>query len=142
LQPFHYFDRGSFAVIGRGAAVGVMFNRIKVTGVIAWLAWLAIHITFLVGFRNRVAVIFNWAYVYLTRRRHAQLIVGPAPLAEGGQQSARRPAAEGDQPAAQHPATQPGAAGLPSGAVTPGNNAEPSRPASNGSSHAPALRTR
>lgn len=83
LAPFRYFDRGSFAVIGRGAAVGVMFQRFALSGFIAWLAWLAIHITFLVGFRNRVSVLFNWAYVYLTRRRHAQLIVGPAPLEEG-----------------------------------------------------------
>jgi len=90
LQPFHYFDRGSFAVIGRGAAVGVMFNRLSLSGALAWLAWLAIHITFLVGFRNRIAVLFNWAYVYLTGRRHAQLIVGPAPLKEGG---AENPAA-------------------------------------------------
>jgi NADH dehydrogenase len=85
LQPFHYFDRGSFAVIGRGAAVGVMFNRFSLSGALAWLAWLAIHITFLVGFRNRIAVLFNWAYVYFTRRRHAQLIVGAAPLEEGAQ---------------------------------------------------------
>jgi NADH dehydrogenase len=87
LEPFHYFDRGSFAVIGRGAAVGVMFNRFPLSGSLAWLAWLAIHITFLVGFRNRIAVLFNWAYVYFTRRRHAQLIVGKAPLMEGGQSS-------------------------------------------------------
>jgi NADH:ubiquinone reductase (H+-translocating) len=85
LEPFHYFDRGSFAVIGRGAAVGVMFQRFSLSGFLAWLAWLAIHITFLVGFRNRIAVLFNWAYVYFTRRRHAQLIVGPAPLREGGE---------------------------------------------------------
>jgi NADH dehydrogenase len=89
LEPFHYFDRGSFAVIGRGAAVGVMFNRWSLSGSLAWLAWLAIHITFLVGFRNRIAVLFNWAYVYFTRRRHAQLIVGPAPLTEGGQTSTK-----------------------------------------------------
>ena len=80
----------SAAVIGRGAAVGVVFNRFSCSGALAWLAWLAIHITFLVGFRNRIAVIFNWAYVYLTRRRHAQLIVGAAPLTEGG---AENPAA-------------------------------------------------
>jgi NADH dehydrogenase len=91
LLPFHYFDRGSFAVIGRGAAVGVAFKRFKLDGVIAWLAWLLIHITFLVGFRNRIAVLFNWAYVYLARRRHAQLIVGPAPLLEGGTRERARP---------------------------------------------------
>ena len=79
LQPFHYVDRGSFAVIGRGAAVGIAW-RWRLSGALAWLAWLAIHITFLVGFRNRIAVLFNWAYVYLTRRRHAELIIGAVTL--------------------------------------------------------------
>jgi len=83
LVPFRYRDRGSFAVIGRGAAVGVAY-RVPLSGSLAWLMWLAIHITFLIGFRNRIAVLFNWAYVYFTRRRHAQLIVGDAPLTEGG----------------------------------------------------------
>jgi NADH dehydrogenase len=91
LQPFHYFDRGSFAVIGRGAAVGVAFKRFSCSGSIAWLMWLAIHITFLIGFRNRIAVLFNWAYVYFTRRRHAQLIVGAAPLTEGQPSSQKQP---------------------------------------------------
>jgi NADH dehydrogenase len=79
LVPFRYWDRGSFAVIGRGAAVGVAFKALRMSGYLAWLAWLAIHITFLVGFRNRIAVLFNWAYVYFTRRRHAQIIVGEGP---------------------------------------------------------------
>jgi NADH dehydrogenase len=79
LEPFRYWDRGSFAVIGRGAAVGVAFKRLHMSGFFAWLMWLGIHLAFLVGFRNRVAVLFNWAYVYMTRRRHAQLIVGEAP---------------------------------------------------------------
>jgi NADH dehydrogenase len=78
-QPFRYDDRGSFAVIGRGAAVGIAW-RWRLSGALAWLAWLAIHITFLVGFRNRIAVLFNWAYVYITRRRHAELIIGAVPL--------------------------------------------------------------
>jgi NADH dehydrogenase len=78
-QPFHYDDRGSFAVIGRGAAVGIAW-RWRLSGALAWVAWLAIHITFLVGFRNRIAVLFNWAYVYITRRRHAELIIGAMPL--------------------------------------------------------------
>ncbi len=80
LDAFSYWDRGSFAVIGKGAAVGVMFQKLRVHGYLAWLAWLAIHIAFLVGFRNRVAVMFNWAYAYLTNRRYAQLIIGQ-PLA-------------------------------------------------------------
>jgi NADH dehydrogenase len=81
LEAFRYWDRGSFAVIGRGAAVGVAFQRLHMAGYLAWLMWLAIHIAFLVGFRNRIAVLFNWAYVYFTKRRHAQLIIGEAPIA-------------------------------------------------------------
>jgi len=86
-RPFSYWDRGSFAVIGRGAAVGVAFKRFKLAGYFAWLAWLVIHLTFLVGFRNRIAVLFNWAYVYFTKRRHAQLIIGPAPTDETAQRA-------------------------------------------------------
>ena len=73
--PFRYWDRGSFAVIGRGAAVGEAL-RLKMSGVLAWLAWLTIHIFFLIGFRNRIAVLFNWAYSFFTLRRNAQLITG------------------------------------------------------------------
>ncbi|MET0391161.1 MAG: NAD(P)/FAD-dependent oxidoreductase [Polyangiales bacterium] len=93
-QPFSYYDRGSFAVIGRGAAVGVAFKRFHVAGYFAWLAWLAIHIAFLVGFRNRIAVMFNWAYVYFTRRRHAQIIVGEGPNRE----TSRAPALPNPEP--------------------------------------------
>jgi NADH dehydrogenase len=78
LQPFHYWDRGTFAVIGRGAAVGVAFRKFRLTGFFAWLAWLAIHIAFLIGFRNRLVVLFGWAYSYLTFGRGARLITGPA----------------------------------------------------------------
>jgi NADH dehydrogenase len=80
LEPFRYWDRGSFAVIGRGAAVGIMFQKVKVKGYLAWLAWLAIHIAFLVGFRSRLSVMFNWAYAYVTQRRYAQLIIGEGPV--------------------------------------------------------------
>jgi NADH dehydrogenase len=130
LEPFHYFDRGSFAVIGRGAAVGVMFKRFALSGFMAWLAWLAIHITFLVGFRNRIAVLFNWAYVYVTRRRHAQLIVGPVPLDEG----ARKPAAQlrsGDGDEARARSGDGDEARAPSGdgdEARPGANGAPSQP--------------
>jgi NADH dehydrogenase len=75
-KPFRYWDRGLFAVIGRGSAVGIAFERIKVTGFMAWLAWLGIHLVFLIGFRNRIAVLFNWAYAFFTLRRNAQLITG------------------------------------------------------------------
>ncbi|MEO8359099.1 MAG: NAD(P)/FAD-dependent oxidoreductase [Vicinamibacteria bacterium] len=74
-KPFHYLDKGSFAVIGRGAAVGDMFGW-KMAGRVAWLAWLGIHIAFLIGFRNRVSVLLGWAYSYMTHRRGARLITG------------------------------------------------------------------
>jgi len=75
LLPFRYWDRGSFAVIGRGAAVGDALS-LKMSGLLAWLAWLVIHIFFLIGFRNRIAVLLNWAYSFFTLRRNAQLITG------------------------------------------------------------------
>jgi NADH:quinone reductase (non-electrogenic) len=76
LLPFRYWDRGIFSVIGRGSAVGIAFEKFKVTGFFAWIAWLVIHIFFLIGFRNRLAVLFNWAYSFFTLRRNAQLITG------------------------------------------------------------------
>ena len=78
-QPFRYRDKGSFATIGRGKAVGHLRGGWKLSGFTAWLAWLAIHLFFLIGFRNRVLVIFQWAYSYVTFRRGARLITGPAP---------------------------------------------------------------
>jgi NADH dehydrogenase len=73
---FRYVDKGTFAVIGRGAAVGVLRGGLKLWGFPAWLAWLGIHIAFLIGFRNRLLVLINWAYSYLTYRRGARLITG------------------------------------------------------------------
>ncbi len=74
LKPFRYTDKGSFAVIGRGAAVGSIFSRIEVDGVLAWLIWATVHLLYLVGFRSRIAVMFTWLYSYLTWRRIARLI--------------------------------------------------------------------
>lgn len=76
LEAFRYWDRGIFAVIGRGSAVGLAFEKLKMSGFIAWMAWLTIHIFFLIGFRNRLAVLFNWAFAFFTLRRNAQLITG------------------------------------------------------------------
>ncbi len=76
LLPFHYVDKGSFAVIGRGHAVGTIANRIRLSGFPGWLMWVGIHIYFLVGFRNRLLVLLNWAYSYLARARGARLITG------------------------------------------------------------------
>jgi NADH dehydrogenase len=78
-ELFRYRDKGSFATIGRGKAVGELHGGWKLSGFPAWLAWLAIHIFFLIGFRSRALVIFQWAYSYVTFRRGARLITGPPP---------------------------------------------------------------
>jgi len=77
LAPFRYLDKGSFATIGRGAAVGELPIGLKLSGFSAWLAWLAIHLFFLIGFRNRALVMFQWAYSYFTYRRGVRLITAP-----------------------------------------------------------------
>jgi NADH dehydrogenase len=74
-EPFHYLDRGSLATIGRAAAVAD-FGWIKFSGFFAWLSWLFIHIFFLIGFRNRFIVMFEWAWAYFTYQRAARLITG------------------------------------------------------------------
>lgn len=75
LAPFHYKDKGSLATIGRAAAVAD-FGKVKLSGFLAWLAWLLIHVFFIIGFRNRVLVMFEWAWSYLTFERGARLITG------------------------------------------------------------------
>ena len=73
--PFRYRDKGSLATIGRARAVAD-FGRIRFGGFIAWLAWLAIHIFYLIGFRNRFFVLAGWAWQYLTFRRGVRIITG------------------------------------------------------------------
>lgn len=77
--PFHYHDKGSLATIGRSAAIA-QFGRIHISGFIAWLAWLFVHILFLIGFRNRVLVFIQWAWSYFTYERGARLITGSTDL--------------------------------------------------------------
>ncbi|WP_044279266.1 NAD(P)/FAD-dependent oxidoreductase [Myxococcus stipitatus] len=79
MVPFEYWDRGSYAVIGRGHAVGIAFRRVKQAGFSAWMAWLFIHLMFLIGFRSKLAVMLDWAYSYLTFGKSARIITGPAP---------------------------------------------------------------
>ena len=74
--PFRYRDAGSMATIGRAAAVAVV-GRLQLHGLPAWLAWLFVHILFLIGFRNRFLVLFEWAWAYLTWQRGARLITRP-----------------------------------------------------------------
>jgi NADH dehydrogenase len=74
-KPFHYFDKGSLATIGRAAAVAD-FGKFQLSGFFAWMAWLFIHILFLIGFRNRLLVMIQWAWSYITYERGARLITG------------------------------------------------------------------
>ena len=71
-------DKGSLATIGRKAAVAD-FGRLQLSGFLAWLAWLVIHIFFLIGFRNRLVVLFDWAWAYFTYQRFARLILDVGP---------------------------------------------------------------
>jgi NADH dehydrogenase len=75
-RPFHYFDRGTMATIGRAEAVGTV-RGLHLSGFVAWLAWLVIHIFYLVGFENRLLVLVQWAWSYLSYERGARLITGP-----------------------------------------------------------------
>jgi NADH dehydrogenase len=72
-QRFHYFDKGRMATIGRNKAVADL-RVVHLSGLPAWLAWLFVHIMFLVGFRNRLAVLFQWAWAYFTFNAGARLI--------------------------------------------------------------------
>jgi NADH dehydrogenase len=74
-RNFHYRDKGSLATIGRNAAVA-QIGKLELSGHFAWLAWLFIHILFLIGFRNRLLVMVQWAWSYLTYERGARLITG------------------------------------------------------------------
>ena len=73
LRAFHYRDRGSRATIGRAAAVAEV-GRVHLSGFVAWMAWLCIHIFYLIGFRNRLLVLLQWAWAYVTFQRGARLI--------------------------------------------------------------------
>jgi NADH dehydrogenase len=73
--PFRYFDKGQMATIGRRRAVA-MLQRMRMSGLLAWLAWLLVHIWYLIGFRNRLVVMITWAWSYFTYRRGARLITG------------------------------------------------------------------
>lgn len=77
-RQFRYFDKGSMATIGRSKAVAESMGM-KLDGFLAWLMWLFIHIFFLVGFRNRIAVLIQWFYAYVRYRRGARIITGMGP---------------------------------------------------------------
>jgi NADH:ubiquinone reductase (H+-translocating) len=98
-RAFRYRDKGTMATVGRRSAVADLPLRIRLTGTPAWVAWLGLHLLFLVGFRNRLSVFLNWAWSYFTYDRGPRLIIGqeetapPAVVPE-----VDRPAASGDYP--------------------------------------------
>jgi NADH dehydrogenase len=73
-RPFVYFDKGIMATIGTSRAV-LQYGKFRMAGLLAWLAWIFVHIYYIVGFRNRTLVMFNWFWAYLTKRRGARLII-------------------------------------------------------------------
>ena len=76
--PFSYWDRGTMATIGRSAAVA-WIGRFHFSGLMAWLAWLFVHLIFLIGFRNKVSVMLQWVYSYFAYKRSARLITALPP---------------------------------------------------------------
>jgi NADH dehydrogenase len=93
-RNFRYHDKGSLATIGRAAAVAQFgkSGKFHLSGYFAWLAWLFIHILFLIGFRNRLIVMIQWAWSYLTYERGARLITGSDELPGWNQPNSQRPA--------------------------------------------------
>jgi NADH dehydrogenase len=73
-EPFKYVDKGRMATIGRNAAVG-QIGRLRFKGFIGWLAWLAVHLYYLVGFRNRLVVLASWAWNYIRKDRPLRIVV-------------------------------------------------------------------
>ncbi|MCL4880331.1 MAG: NAD(P)/FAD-dependent oxidoreductase [Anaerolineae bacterium] len=76
-QPFKFIDRGIMATIGRRRAVAWLYYKIQLTGFIAWMAWLGLHIVTLMGFRNRLNVFVNWMWNYLTYDRSVRILLEP-----------------------------------------------------------------
>jgi NADH dehydrogenase len=76
-RPFRYRDYGQLATIGRSAAVA-MFGKVHISGWLAWVTWLTAHVYFLIGFRNRLVVLIDWAWAYWTFERSARIVADPA----------------------------------------------------------------
>lgn len=86
--PFHYFDKGSLATIGRNQAVAEI-AKLQISGVLAWLTWVFVHLLYIVEFENRMLIVVQWAYDYFTWNRGARLITGEDRQANSAQPAAR-----------------------------------------------------
>jgi NADH dehydrogenase len=73
-EPFRFRDKGTMATIGRNDAVTELPNGVRLSGFVGWLAWLGLHLVYLVGFRNRANVLLNWAWNYATYDRHSRIV--------------------------------------------------------------------
>ena len=74
-RPFHYLDKGNLATIGRARAVADI-KGVHLSGFLAWVLWLGVHLFYLIGFQNRLLVLIRWCFSFVTRGRGARLIVG------------------------------------------------------------------
>jgi NADH dehydrogenase len=81
-EPYHYHDKGIMATIGRRAAVAKIPNVPVITGTLGWMAWLGLHLFYLVGFRNRLRVFINWTWRYFDWPSGPRLIVADAETAK------------------------------------------------------------
>ena len=101
-QPFHYHDRGTMATIGRQSAVVQLPGGMRFTGTIAWLAWLALHLVYLIGNRNRIATLINLSWRYIAWARGGGVIVGDEPTEPlpGDSMRELRNSRQGDDPPA------------------------------------------
>jgi NADH dehydrogenase len=89
-RAFRYRDKGIMATVGRAAGIA-QTGRLRLTGFVGWLAWLFIHLIFLIGFRNRVVVLFQWAWAWFTYGRSARLITGTTPVPPAPEQVGPKP---------------------------------------------------
>lgn len=108
-DTFHYFDKGDMATIGRYAAVADIQWPFKAHwgGLKAWMTWLLVHLVFIIGFRNRLAVLFQWAWTYLFLSRGARLITGSRELVgwNAAERARAAPPDDADASAKKEPAT-------------------------------------
>jgi len=114
-KPFSYFDKGSMATIGRSRAIAEA-RGLKMRGFIAWLAWLFVHVWYLIGFRNRVFVLLNWAWSYVSYARGARLITSTGWTAQMPPPSTVSPPATAVAPAARPAPALPAAVRSPESA--------------------------
>ena len=77
VRPFRYVDKGNLATIGRSKAVADI-KGLHLSGLVAWITWLFVHLFYLIGLQNRLLVFIRWTFSFVTRGRGARLITGPS----------------------------------------------------------------